>query len=1422
MAMVFDEIAVRLRTDEPVPGSSEARETVLRALKSAFDGSQNPYDHRTAMNASIGATTDRQLRRQLVAVRDELDARAIKAMIADVEQAMARSRDEGWKTWLRLLSEAVVRFRHRHARALCDASFDFGDERRQQREELGRAVRCIEQSRWDEVDETFGFLADRAGETSIPAKTAARLITLHAQIELWRFTERKRAAALLARADQVAPGDPMVLSTLGDLAAEQRDGERAVGYYARAIAAGPEECNGYVGMGEWSEKEEQRETAEKWFRQGIAKAAGESTSYDRLLRLLAGNDGLRKNRPVIDELMDRRLALDPEGEYDALLMMGEACRTNAKLPNLPAADKRAYFAQARTWFERATSLNPQWPLGYTSLADLSKDEEDLAQVDKWARRAMEVAPECPSSYFLLGQVAIDNSRWDEAARIFQRFPPRPRRWKLYANATIGRIQSELRNYDQARSILLEVLREEVSSGLEQVFSLVNLENLADDWFRNRNDSAKAAGIYDDILSIKGESYRGRYHYLLGSLHSHDNAHQAAVIQYRAAIAAAPQDISYHRALGDALRTLGLYDEAVRAAEDAFAIDGDDKRRRDALAALANLDANRRFEREDYEGAIGHYTIACDLEPGIAVYRSNLALALERVKVPGKRSEFLEMAAHAWSRAQQIAGDQRHAERIERLRRRASLAAAYGDQALDWIAVVTPIFVDIADDLVPFVANDARTGLSPVLEKEVEAMRSAFFASQGITLPGIRFRSEPGLPPGMFVIQLDEVPMVSAQVKSTDRFFPGTAGQLSALGVSGAAASDPVSQEPGLWVVQKDWVKLQSSQPALWTVTRYMLRKIESVVRHHLEAFVGHQELVTLLRTLPDPLASTISKTPEALSALTNTCRALASELVPIQPLESLNQTVKSLVDTGTRPREIAERFRLLPAVRDSLPGRSRPTYLRTSERFESVIRAGLKSQGDHVVLALPPEPCQAALTAIREALKATEERNVALLVADQTLRPFVRRLVELEHPDVPVLAVAEARDDVQPLTTRVDMSPTTDKPVIDTGAAAQSGTFTSSPAATARMTAVPGSPAVTISIARSRRAEISEADGQPLDVLLTVMRDGLFQEIGLMVPVVTVREDDSLTDGAFEIRICNGPVDRIEGLAVNEILINDGASGLRWLEIHGREVPNPATGIPNLIVTATSETLAICRQTGLTVWGPSGYMVLQLSVRLRREAASLHTLETTRHLLDSVAGYSPELVELALQRFGLPTLTEVFRHLLAEEISIRNVRTILEALLCLDGTVDLDLNRFIVFASTAEPLCIDRSGRRVVDLSPSRLADYVRTWMRFYISHKYTRGASTLAVYLLDSTFEERLRHAGSSELADDARRLTEAVKREMARHAKETRPVLLTNFDVRAKVRGLLRSAIQGLTVLSYQELSPQLNITPLARIRLDGGDAV
>lgn len=314
--------------------------------------------------------------------------------------------------------------------------------------------------------------------------------------------------------------------------------------------------------------------------------------------------------------------------------------------------------------------------------------------------------------------------------------------------------------------------------------------------------------------------------------------------------------------------------------------------------------------------------------------------------------------------------------------------------------------------------------------------------------------------------------------------------------------------------------------------------------------------------------------------------------------------------------------------------------------------------------------------------------------------------------------------------------------------------------------------------------------------LIPMMRDGLFYELGIRYPGIRVRGNDgSGGPGSYVISINEIPM-AVNTVDPRKCLVNDTPDRLKLLGIEATTAMNPANGVPCAWIPNSKQELA--EQAGLTTWDAASYMVLHLSASLRKNAANFVGIQEVQNMLDQLEQAFPALVkEVIPKAVNLFQLTDILKRLVEEDISIRDLRSILQAL--------------------AE------WGPHETD--SVLLTEQVRSNLKRYISYKFTGGQHTLVVYLLEPELEETIsagiqRSPSGNYLAlepEVTQDILSAIRAEISNlPATAQQPVILTTQEIRRYFRKLVEIEFPHLAVLSYQELSSDMNIQPIARIGL------
>ena len=200
------------------------------------------------------------------------------------------------------------------------------------------------------------------------------------------------------------------------------------------------------------------------------------------------------------------------------------------------------------------------------------------------------------------------------------------------------------------------------------------------------------------------------------------------------------------------------------------------------------------------------------------------------------------------------------------------------------------------------------------------------------------------------------------------------------------------------------------------------------------------------------------------------------------------------------------------------------------------------------------------------------------------------------------------------------------------------------------------------------------------------------------------------------------------------------------------------------------------------VLDPGSRALAEAHAALRRAAHLLVGVQEVQGLLDALEPSAPALVREVARQVSPVVIAEALRRLLEEEVSIRPLRPILEALLSAPA------------GTPATTLC-----------------DACRRSLSRHIAHPLLRGRM-LEVLLLDPAAEVTFRDAlhGTAPPPDPARVRALLASIGTGLSSAPRVRALLAPGDVRRPLRELVAQRFPGLAVLAYEELPPDLEVRP------------
>ena len=232
-----------------------------------------------------------------------------------------------------------------------------------------------------------------------------------------------------------------------------------------------------------------------------------------------------------------------------------------------------------------------------------------------------------------------------------------------------------------------------------------------------------------------------------------------------------------------------------------------------------------------------------------------------------------------------------------------------------------------------------------------------------------------------------------------------------------------------------------------------------------------------------------------------------------------------------------------------------------------------------------------------------------------------------------------------------------------------------------------------------------------IDQMIPKMRHALYQDLGVRFPGVHVRtESASLEPEEYAIHLNEVPIVRGK-LILKHLLTNETEETLKRYNIPF-VLSKGSLGMPALWVSEKYQ--EILQRAGIRFWTGLEVMILHLSKFYRQYASEFIGIQEVRAILEFVEKSFPDLIKEVTRLVPLQKLTEILRRLIQEQVSIKDLRTVLEAL--------------SEWGQTEKDTVL--------------LTEYVRSSLKRYISYKYSLGQSLLSVYLLDPEIVDMVRGA--------------------------------------------------------------------------------
>jgi len=308
-----------------------------------------------------------------------------------------------------------------------------------------------------------------------------------------------------------------------------------------------------------------------------------------------------------------------------------------------------------------------------------------------------------------------------------------------------------------------------------------------------------------------------------------------------------------------------------------------------------------------------------------------------------------------------------------------------------------------------------------------------------------------------------------------------------------------------------------------------------------------------------------------------------------------------------------------------------------------------------------------------------------------------------------------------------------------------------------------------------------------------MIRRQLALELGIVIPVVRIRDNIQLQPNEYRIKIKGNEMARGELLLDHYLAMSPGDDD----SIEGIDTVEPSFGLPAKWITEQVKEDA--EMSGYTVVDPPSVVSTHLTEIIRANAHELLGRQETKQLIDHLRETHPILVEeLTPAPLSTGEIQKVLGKLLRENVSVRNLPIIFETLADYAKlTSDTDI-----------------------------LTEYVRQSLARQITSQYVGNSPSLKVITVSGKVEKMI--ADSIQQTDhgnylamdpqDSQTVLETIASEVERVSfMEQSAIILCSPAVRMYLRQLTERYFPQIPVLSYNELDASIEIQSVGVVNVE-----
>ena len=305
-----------------------------------------------------------------------------------------------------------------------------------------------------------------------------------------------------------------------------------------------------------------------------------------------------------------------------------------------------------------------------------------------------------------------------------------------------------------------------------------------------------------------------------------------------------------------------------------------------------------------------------------------------------------------------------------------------------------------------------------LTTEINKARLQIYFRLGVSLPGIEVRRGRALPANFYRIFVTEIPTAQGEIVPGSVMVFDDVKNLDLYGIPYTSKDEFIPKVPALWVEDTYREKLDAASIRYRTPVEVISYHSEFIFAKYVNQFVGIHEIrqvISRTELLYPELVKEVQRIVP-IQMMTELFKRLVQEYVSVRDLRSI---FGAMVEWGPKEKDPVI---LTEHIRISLGRQISHQYAANNNvlsailldgSIEESVRSSIRQTSTGSYLAMDPEMSKQIVGRIRNGAEPVlANGNPITLITSMDVRRYLRRMIETELPELPVISYQELASDV--------------------------------------------------------------------------------------------------------------------------------------------------------------------------------------------------------------------------------------------------------------------------------------------------------------------------------------------------------------------------------------------------------------------------